>query len=143
MVTCFIVVGLISTSEEMLLRTYLILLVGLIVESFGNVMLRKGMKQIGEIESFKIIELLKVVGRGATNIYVLSGVALDAMFFGCLLIALSWAEVTVVLPLTAFGYVLTALVAKIILGEQSTSLRWAGTILIVVGCVLVGKSGAH
>jgi len=126
-----------------LLRTYLILIVGLIIESFGNVMLRKGMKQIGEIESFKIIELLKVIGRGATNLYVLSGVALDAMFFGCLLIALSWAEVTVVMPLTAFGYVLTALVAKVILGEQITSLRWAGTILIVVGCVLVGKSGVH
>ncbi|MBI5190941.1 MAG: hypothetical protein HZA22_09720 [Nitrospirae bacterium] len=126
-----------------MLKTIAILLVGISLESFGNVMLSKGMKQVGEVTSFSLSSLFGVFLKGITNIYVIAGVTLDALFFACLLIALSWAEVTVVLPLTAFGYITTALVAKFVLNEDVTMLRWAGTFFIVVGCVLVGKSGTH
>lgn len=126
-----------------MLKTYVVLFVGLCFEAFGNVLLRKGMKEIGEIKSFSIPALFEVFIKGITSLTVVAGVALDALFFACLLIALSWAEVTVVLPLTAFGYVLTALVAKFVLHEDITLLRWAGTIAVVVGCILIGKSGAH
>lgn len=126
-----------------MLKTIAILLVGISLESFGNVMLSKGMKQVGEVTSFSLASLFGVFLKGITNLYVIAGVTLDALFFACLLIALSWTEVTVVLPLTAFGYITTALVAKFILNEDVTMLRWAGTAFIVVGCILVGKSGAH
>lgn len=124
-------------------RTIMVLMVGLSMESFGNVMLRRGMKEVGEVTSFSIPALFGIFLKGITNMSVITGVALDALFFACLLIALSWAEVTVVLPLTAFGYVSTAIVAKVILHEDISMLRWAGTMFIVIGCVLVGKSGAH
>jgi len=126
-----------------LFRTIMVLMVGLSMESFGNVMLRRGMKEVGEVTSFSIPALFGIFLKGITNMSVITGVALDALFFACLLIALSWAEVTVVLPLTAFGYVSTAIVAKVILHEDISMLRWAGTMFIVIGCVLVGKSGAH
>jgi len=125
------------------IRTYIVLFVGLCFEAFGMVFLRKGMQQIGEITSFTIPELLRVVGRGATNINVLTGVGLDALFFACLLIALSWTPVSIVLPLTAFGYVFTAVSAKFILHEDVNALRIAGTMLVVIGCIMVGKSGVH
>lgn len=124
-----------------MLRTSLVLFVGMCLESLGNVMLRKGMKEIGEITSFSISSLFGVFLKGITNLTVISGVALDALFFVCFLVALSWTEVSVVLPLTAFGYITTALTAKIILHEEISMLRWAGTMAIVVGCVMVGKSG--
>jgi drug/metabolite transporter (DMT)-like permease len=127
----------------MLFRTILVLLVGLSLESVGNVMLRKGMKEVGEVTSFSIPALFGVFLKGITNLSVITGVTLDALFFGCLLIALSWMEVSVVLPLTAVGYVTTAITAKIILHEDITALRWAGTVLIVVGCMMVGKSATH
>ncbi len=63
------------------------------------------------------------------------------MFFACFLIALSWTEVSVVLPLTAIGYVTTAIFAKIIIHEEISALRWAGTAAIVIGAIMVGKSG--
>lgn len=125
------------------MRTYIVLLIGLCFEAFGNVMLRKGMKEVGEVTSFSIPALFQVFIKGVTNITVITGVALDALFFACLLIALSWGEVTVVLPLTAFGYVMTAVVAQYILHENLTALRWAGTIAIVIGCILIGKSGTQ
>lgn len=124
-------------------KTVVVLFVGMCLESVGNVLLRKGMKEIGEVTSYSIPSLFNIFIKGISNITVISGVALDALFFVCFLTALSWTEVSVVLPLTAFGYVTTALTAKIILHEEITMLRWAGTLAIVVGCVLVGKSGMH
>ena len=64
----------------------------------------------------------------------------------CLLIAwlisrmflMSWADLTYVLPVTAFGYVLNALLGLLFLGENVTPARWAGTLLIMAGVVLVG-----
>jgi drug/metabolite transporter (DMT)-like permease len=126
-----------------LLKTIGVLFVGLCMESVGNVLLRKGMLEVGEVTSFSIPSLFNIFLKGISNLTVISGVALDALFFACFLTALSWTEVSVVLPLTAFGYITTALTAKIILHEDITVLRWAGTMAIVVGCILVGKSGMH
>ena len=64
----------------------------------------------------------------------------------CLLVAwmisrmflLSWADLSYVLPVTAFGYVLNALLGRLFLGEQVTAARWAGTLLIMAGVILVG-----
>ncbi len=126
-----------------MLRTILVLIVGLSLESVGNVLVRNGMKEVGEVTSYTISSLWGVFIKGVTTLTVVSGIALDAMFFVCFLFALSWTEVSVVLPLTAAGYITTALTAKLILHEEITALRWAGTILIVLGCALVGKSGMH
>jgi drug/metabolite transporter (DMT)-like permease len=124
-----------------MLRTVVLLFFGLACESVGNVLLRKGMKEIGYVQSLSFSSLVSTFLKIATNLTVIAGVALDALFFGCLLIALSWAEVSVVLPLTAMGYLTTAITAKLLLHEDITLLRWVGTITIVIGCMLVGKSG--
>jgi len=124
------------------LKTIIVLFTGVCLESLGNVLLRKGMKEVGEVTSFSIPALFNIFIKGITNITVISGVALDAMFFACFLIALSWTEVSVVLPLTAIGYVTTAIFAKIIIHEEISALRWAGTVAIVIGAIMIGKSGA-
>ena len=129
-----------------MLKTIAVLLVGLCMESLGNVLLRKGMKEVGEVGAsggFAIGPLFHTFLKAVTNLTVISGVALDAMFFACFLVALSWSEVSVVLPLTAVGYLTTALAAKLIVHEDITALRWAGTLVIVVGCMMVAKTGAH
>lgn len=137
----YILLNLIT--REAAMKTYIVLFIGLCFESVGNVLLRKGMKEVGEVKSFSIPALFDVFVKGITNITVITGVTLDALFFACLLIALSWTEVTVVLPITAFGYVMQAFVAKALLHEDMSALRWAGTVAIVIGCILVGKSGMH
>ena len=47
--------------------------------------------------------------------------------------ALSWADLTYVLPATSLGYVLLALVAKFLLHEQVSPMRWLGIALITGG----------
>jgi drug/metabolite transporter (DMT)-like permease len=47
--------------------------------------------------------------------------------------ALSWADLTYVLPATSLGYVLLAFVARFALHEQVSPLRWMGIALISGG----------
>ena len=59
------------------------------------------------------------------------------------MLLLSWADLSYVLPVTAFGYVLNALLGRLFLGENVTPARWAGTLLIMGGVVLVGMGNPH
>jgi drug/metabolite transporter (DMT)-like permease len=58
------------------------------------------------------------------------------------MIALSWADLTFVMPATAFGYVVVALLSRFWLHEHLSLYRWAGIFLIVcaVGFVAGGPS---
>jgi uncharacterized membrane protein len=53
---------------------------------------------------------------------------------------LSRADLSYVLPVTAIGYVLNAIAGRLVLAEQISTTRWAGTILIVAGTALVSRT---
>jgi uncharacterized membrane protein len=51
---------------------------------------------------------------------------------------LSWADLSYVLPVTAIGYALVAIVGRVALNEQISVKRWIGIGLITAGVALVG-----
>jgi uncharacterized membrane protein len=53
---------------------------------------------------------------------------------------LSWADLSYVLPVTSIGYVVVALLGKVMLNEQITARRWTGITLIMAGVALVSGS---
>jgi uncharacterized membrane protein len=57
-----------------------------------------------------------------------------------LLYLLAHRDVSLIWPLTSLGFVLTALMARFLLGEQVSMVRWTGVILIVLGAALVSWS---
>ena len=119
----------------------LIVLVGaLVLEAVGVVFLSRGLKQIGEVEKLTAAEVARVIRRGAVNPSILLGVALETIFFGALLYLLSQRDVSLIWPLTALGFVLTAIAAKFILHEDIHWTRWMGVALIVIGAALVSYS---
>lgn len=65
--------------------------------------------------------------------WIAAGIALLIGFFASYLTALSWADLTFVLPATAFGNVIVALLARFWLHEPISLERWAGILLITVG----------
>jgi drug/metabolite transporter (DMT)-like permease len=71
--------------------------------------------------------------------WVAAGIALLIGFFASYLTALSWADLTFVLPTTAFGNVIVALLARFWLHEPISIQRWAGIILITVGVGFVAN----
>jgi drug/metabolite transporter (DMT)-like permease len=68
-----------------------------------------------------------------------SGIALLIGFFASYLTALSWADLTFVLPATAFGNVIVAFLARFWLHEPISVERWIGIALITVGVGFVAN----
>ncbi|MCC6345300.1 MAG: hypothetical protein IT166_24075 [Bryobacterales bacterium] len=75
---------------------------------------------------------------GILSPWIAAGVLLLVLWTLTRMALLSWADLSFVLPVTAIGYPLSAIAGKLFLAEQITPQRWAGTVLIVAGTVLVG-----
>jgi uncharacterized membrane protein len=120
------------------LRKYLVLAGVTVFAAAGDSMLSHGMKQIGSIS----VNYLQGVIFAVLNPWVAVGILLLLAFFATYMTALSWADLTYVLPATSLGYVLLALVARFVLHEHVSPLRWLGIILITggVGFVAGGPS---
>ncbi len=116
-------------------QRYLILLAVMLTASIGDTLLSHGMTQVGPV-SFAHLGLLFVALR---NPWVISGILLLLGFFASYLTALSWADLTFVLPSTAFGYVVVALLSRFWLHEHISLYRWLGIILIVCGVGFVAN----
>jgi drug/metabolite transporter (DMT)-like permease len=104
----------------------------------GDSVLSHGMKQSSRVSLHHPLGLILAV----LNPWVAFGILLLLAFFAAYMNALSWADLTYVLPATSLGYVLLALVARFALHEQVSPLRWVGIALITggVGFVAGGPS---
>lgn len=92
-------------------------------------MLSHGMKQMGSIS----LDHLQGVIWAVMNPWVAIGILLLLAFFATYMTALSWADLTYVLPATSLGYVILALVARFVLHEHVSPMRWLGIALITSG----------
>ena len=116
-------------------QRYLILLCVMLTASVGDTMLAHGMSQAGPV-SFAHLGVLFTAMR---NPWVIGGILLLLGFFASYLTALSWADLTFVLPSTAFGYVVVALLARFWQHEHISLARWCGILLIVCGVGFVAN----
>ena len=73
--------------------------------------------------------------------WVIAGIGLLIIWTLSRMALLSWADLSYVLPVTAIGYPLTALMGRLFLNEQISAARWMGTLLIFAGFALVGFTG--
>jgi drug/metabolite transporter (DMT)-like permease len=119
-------------------RKYLVLAGVTVFAAAGDSMLSHGMKQTGNVSLHHLQSLFLAV----TNPWVALGILLLLAFFASYMNALSWADLTYVLPATSLGYVLLALVAKFALHEQVSPLRWLGIALISGGVSFVAGGPA-
>ncbi len=109
----------------------------------GQILVRRGMQQVGSLEHYLPMELLAYFWQALRNPYVIIGTVLNAVFYFLFLAALSWTEVTVALPMTAIEYGFAALLAVLILKEQVPASRWFGIALVVMGVILISKTGGE
>ncbi len=121
-------------------KLILILLIGLIFESAGVVLLKKGMSTIGDIKTINAGEIGRVVKAGATNPQMLLGVFFEALFFLCLLILMNRSDISLLWPLTGLSFVFATFAAILFLHEHVSPVRWAGVVLIMVGAALISYS---
>jgi drug/metabolite transporter (DMT)-like permease len=107
------------------------MILGLVALSapLGDTCLSRGMTSLPPITLVHPLSLINAV----FTPWIAAGIALLIGFFASYLTALSWADLTYVLPATAFGNVIVALLSKYWLHEPISLQRWAGIVLITVG----------
>ncbi|MBI2688966.1 MAG: EamA family transporter [Acidobacteria bacterium] len=70
--------------------------------------------------------------------WVFCGILLLSVWMLSRMALLSWADLSYVIPVTSIGFVLNAAMGAAFLDEKITPMRWAGTLCIVGGTILVG-----
>ncbi len=123
-----------------MIKTIVLVLIAGLLGGTGHVLLSKGMKTIGDLTEAPAARIGGMVGRTVSNPWVLTGVVLQASFFFLYLTLLSRADVSKILPMTAFDYIVVALLAQMFLAEPVTAARWTGIGFIVLGVFLVSRT---
>ena|SRR5262252_4785146 len=120
-------------------KTLFMICVMVLCATTGDLMLKRGMTQIGAVQ---------LTPGGVLHAFLLtitSGTIWLAIFFllGFMvsnMTVLSWADYSYVMPASAFGYAVVAFAGVTILGERVTPRRWLGVALICIGVFLVGRT---
>jgi len=120
-------------------RRYLGLLAVAVFAACGDVCLARGMRDFGAVTAANWRSLLTVL----VNPWIVGGIVLLILFFSSYLSALSWADLTYVLPATAFSYIIMAALGKIFLHENVTPAHWLGIALVTTGVGIVARGPSH
>src|SRR5580698_1693511 len=123
-------------NERLRWKTRFFLALVIVSQPLGNLFLTLGMKHrvLGSPWDYLVAMFTPQVALGIVLliVWLLSRMAL-----------LSWADLSYVLPLTAVGYIITAIIGRFVLNEQISASRWSGTLLIVAGTALVGMTDSR
>jgi len=116
-------------------RRSLVLVAITLTSSLGDTCLSLGMKHVGSITLHRWSDLLLAIREPwiALGIFLLLG------FFAAQITALSWADLTFVLPATSFSYVIMTLAARLVLHEYVSPSRWLGVLFITAGVGFVAR----
>ncbi|HEX7288330.1 MAG TPA: DMT family transporter [Candidatus Angelobacter sp.] len=117
------------------MKKYLFYLAIMCFGGTGDVLLKRGMMDLGPVT----LENWPHIFAAVLNPWIMLGIVCLVGFFYSYLTALSWADLTYVLPATAFGYVVIALWSRFFLHEQISAWRWSGVLLIACGVGLVAR----
>jgi drug/metabolite transporter (DMT)-like permease len=126
-----------------MLRVLLAMTVAAGSAALGQILVRRGMQQVGSLENYAPLALVAYFWHALSNLNVILGTVLNAIFYFLFLAALSWTDVTVALPMTAIEYGFAALLAVFMLKEIVPPARWAGIVLVIVGVILIARSGGE
>jgi len=101
--------------------------------SLGDAFLARGMKHAGPIDIHHAARLLS----GLANPFVVLGILSLLIFMSSWMTALSFADLSYVLPATAVSYVFMVLLSIVWLHEHVSATRWTGVAFIVLGVGIV------
>jgi len=121
-------------------KTFLMVALLVILSSAGNLFFSIGMKRAGALHGWGMEALRASFVAIFASTWVWLGIVSMLMFLAVLMLVLSWADFSYVLPATAAMYAATPLLGHFVLGEAVPPLRWLGVALICAGVVFVGQT---
>jgi bacterial/archaeal transporter family protein len=120
------------------LKKFFLLFSLIITQVLGDIGLSRGMKDFGAIDTITIASVQHLLVFVFTNIWIWLGILSLVISMVLYLTAISELDLSYVLPIHAFSYVLNAFCAAILLKEQIPVMRWLGIATITLGVILVG-----
>lgn len=114
-------------------KTAIVSIIVIASNVFGSYCLTRGLRTVGVIESWSPLPYIYAF----RNPWVSVGVVFMVGWLISRLALLSWADLSYVLPVTAFSYVLTAIVGAVYFNERVNRVHWIGISLITLGVALV------
>ena len=123
-----------------MIKTMVLVLIAGLLGGTGHVLLSKGMKTVGDLTEAPTSLVGGMVARAVSSPWLILGVVLQASFFFLYLTLLSRDDVSKILPMTAFDYIVVATLAYFVLAEPVTPARWTGIGFIVLGVFLVSRT---
>lgn len=121
-------------------RTVSLIAVMVVAGPLGNVLLGRGMKQLGMPSFWPINHAWHAASEILGNVSIWLGIASLLTFFIANLLVLSYADYSFVQPASSVAYGVVALLGYFLLGEQISPLRWTGIAVICVGVLVVGRT---
>lgn len=118
-------------------KVLIVMSIAVFFAALGDISLSRGMKMISA-DHFPTLQGQIVAT--VTNAYVLLGVLFLMGFAILYLVSLSWEDLSYVLPLTGAIYILVTIFAFVLLHEDVSVLRVAGSALVAAGIVVVARS---
>lgn len=125
--------------STMTFRRYMVLAAVTVTSACGDSFLAEGMKSIGPVSIHHPGELFHAI----FTPWVAAGIVLLIGFFASYLTALSWADLTYVLPASSLGYVIMTALARFWQHEHVSTLRWVGVLFITAGVGFVTRGPAY
>ena len=123
----------------MQLKVYGLIITAVVMSALGQVALKIAVER-AQLKEAIAAGAVSAVGAATSTPVLWLGVAIYLGSVVLWLWALSEADLSIAYPFVSLGFVLTMLFAAIVLKEAVTPLKLTGTMLIVVGCVLVARS---
>jgi uncharacterized membrane protein len=117
-------------------KTFWLALLVVLLNASGNLSLTVGMRSIPDAMSADPFGYI----RAMLHPQVAFGIVLLILWLLTRMALLSWADLSFVVPITAIGYILAAILGHFFLRETVTFTNWVGTFLIFFGTAFVGTT---
>jgi drug/metabolite transporter (DMT)-like permease len=117
-----------------------LLAVAILIQAAGNVCLSIGMKGFAVVAASQPDAWGTLALMALTEPMIVIGVLLLLGFFILFATVLAGADLSVAMPIVSFEIVLNVALAYLIIGEEVSPLRWAGTALVAAGVACVALS---
>ena len=119
------------------MREAILFLIIIAAGTGGELCVTRAMKDIGEVHDFHPAALLRFMRRAFLVGWMWIGVAMMTVAFFALLTALSFENVSFVVPVTALSYGAGAVGAMLFLRERISLQRWVGVLIVCAGVMIV------
>jgi uncharacterized membrane protein len=97
------------------------------IGAFGSLMLKKG-----SVNFTRNIKLF------FTNYVLFTGIFFYAIASIIFVIALQWADLSVLYPIASLTYIWVSFISMKFLNEKMNKFKWIGNLLIILGVILIG-----